>query len=94
MDDTVVITKEIRKFVVILPILPDSMSRVSGKELWNWAEHEMLMKGEFASRMTRTVHRYGDYDYPGDWPEGLSKDYVLYRYEALLVPRGDVDGHP
>lgn len=93
MDDTVVITKEIRKFVVILPIHPDVMSKVSARELQDWAVHEMLMKGEFASGITRTVYRGSD-NYPEPWPEGVPTDYVLYRYEALLVPRGDVDGHP
>ncbi len=92
MDDTVVITKEIRKFVVILPIHPDVVSSVGNAELEDCASYEMLNKGEFASDMSRTVYRYEDY--PEPWPEGLSTEYVLYRYEALLVPRGGVDGHP
>lgn len=91
MEKPIVITKKIQKFVVVLPISPDVVPFVSRLELQSWAEHEMQMRGDFASAMKRSIYHYGD-DMPEPWPEGLSEDYVLYRYEAFLVPRGGVDG--
>lgn len=91
MEEPIVITKKIQKYVVVLPISADLVPLISTHELTSWAEHEMCLRGEFAFGMKRSRYHYGDI-MPEPWPEGLSEDYVLYRFEALLIPRGGSDG--
>lgn len=96
MGNQVVITEPVQKLVVIQPVSEEALSALNiaeKNELRDIAKHEMMLIGNLVSEPKRTIYRHGD-EMTEPWPELVPTSYVLLRYEALAIPRGDGDGHP